>query len=209
MTRLDYDHGVSERPFHHGNLRAELLDRAEDVLRNGGIDALSLRELARLAGVSHGAPRSHFVDRNALLDALAERGFLRLIESIERAAASAGNDYPLVLRSTGAAFINFAVSEAALLELMFAAKVDDPSPAVHAAAGRMFEVMSGIVAQGVNAGRLVQPDVERMTLMLSATAQGIAALVGSLRITPEMGEQLLDDLVALVLVDGFAGRVDD
>ncbi|WAP58220.1 helix-turn-helix domain-containing protein [Streptomyces sp. S465] len=63
---------MSVRPFHHGNLRAVLLDQAELVLRERGIDALSLRELAREAGVSHGAPRSHFIDRNALLDALAE-----------------------------------------------------------------------------------------------------------------------------------------
>jgi AcrR family transcriptional regulator len=201
MTRWRYDHVVSERPFHHGNLRTELLDRAEEVLRESGIDALSLRELARHAGVSHGAPRSHFIDRNALLDALAERGFLRLVDGIDRAAASAGDDYALVLRATGSAFVDFAVRDAALLELMFAAKVDDPSPAVHAAAGRLFGVMSGIVAEGVRSGRLVQHDVERMTLLLSATVQGISALIGSHRITPQMGENLLDDLVALVLAD--------
>jgi AcrR family transcriptional regulator len=195
---------VSERPFHHGNLRTELLDRAEDVLRESGIEALSLRELARHAGVSHGAPRSHFIDRNALLDALAERGYLRLVDAIEGAAASAGDDYARVLRATGSAFVDFAVREAALLDLMFAAKVDDPSPAVHAAAGRLFGVMSGIVAEGVRAGRLVQPDVERMTLLLSSTVQGISALIGSHRITPEMGDRLLDDLVALVLVDDLA-----
>ena len=73
---------MTERPFHHGNLRTVLLDQAESAIREGGIDALSLRELAREAGVSHGAPRSHFIDRGALLDALAERGFLRLSELI-------------------------------------------------------------------------------------------------------------------------------
>ncbi len=60
---------MSERPFHHGNLRAVLLDEAVAVLRETGVDGLSLRDLARRAGVSHGAPRSHFVDRQALLDA--------------------------------------------------------------------------------------------------------------------------------------------
>ncbi|WPB88462.1 TetR/AcrR family transcriptional regulator [Streptomyces malaysiensis] len=74
---------MTHRPFHHGNLRAVLLDQAEQTLREGGIDALSLRELARKAGVSHGAPRSHFVDRRSLLDALAERGFNRLADEVE------------------------------------------------------------------------------------------------------------------------------
>lgn len=65
---------MTERPFHHGNLRAVLLDEAGAVVRESGVGGLSLRDLARRAGVSHGAPRSHFVDRQALLDALAERG---------------------------------------------------------------------------------------------------------------------------------------
>ncbi len=75
---LVYNGGMSERPFHHGNLRTVLLDRAEMALRTKGVEELSLRELAREVGVSHGAPRSHFIDRKALLDALAERGFFAL-----------------------------------------------------------------------------------------------------------------------------------
>ncbi|QSB22483.1 TetR/AcrR family transcriptional regulator [Curtobacterium sp. 24E2] len=47
---------MTERPFHHGNLRAVLLDEAVAVLRESGVDGLSLRDLARRAGVSHGAP---------------------------------------------------------------------------------------------------------------------------------------------------------
>uniref|UniRef100_UPI00114CC8DF TetR family transcriptional regulator n=1 Tax=Curtobacterium sp. UCD-KPL2560 TaxID=1885315 RepID=UPI00114CC8DF len=57
---------------------AVLLDEAVAALRESGVEGLSLRELARRAGVSHGAPRSHFVDRRALLDALAVLGFERL-----------------------------------------------------------------------------------------------------------------------------------
>ena len=115
---------MSERPFHHGRLRAVLLDRAEAVLRERGIDALSLRELAREAGVSHGAPRSHVVDRKALLDALAERGFLRLAELARAAAATAAG--PGALRAAANAYVDFAVSDAALLDLMFAAKSGCP-----------------------------------------------------------------------------------
>ena len=68
----------SERPYHHGNLRSALLAAAERTVRERGVQDLSLRELAREIGVSHGAPRRHFPDRQALLDALAESGFERL-----------------------------------------------------------------------------------------------------------------------------------
>ena len=64
--------------YHHGNLRAALLERAEHKLSREGAHTLSLRELARDVGVSHGAPREHFRNKQALLDALAETGFQRL-----------------------------------------------------------------------------------------------------------------------------------
>ncbi|WP_206336565.1 TetR/AcrR family transcriptional regulator, partial [Pseudomonas viridiflava] len=68
-----------------------LLDEAVQVLREDGVDGLSLRDLARRAGVIHGAPRSHFVDRQALLDALAVLGFERLTTAVRRALSGSGN----------------------------------------------------------------------------------------------------------------------
>ena len=79
-----------------------LLDQAEIVVRQRGVDQLSLRELAREAGVSHGAPRSHFIDRKALLDALAERGgFIRLADEM-RAGADAAPESRQGLRCAAA-----------------------------------------------------------------------------------------------------------
>ncbi|MBW3550170.1 MAG: lipid IV(A) 3-deoxy-D-manno-octulosonic acid transferase [Proteobacteria bacterium] len=60
---------TAARPYHHGNLRSALMEAAERALERGGVQALSLRELAREIGVSHAAPRRHFPDRQALLDA--------------------------------------------------------------------------------------------------------------------------------------------
>src|ERR1700683_2165031 len=109
-----------DRPYHHGRLRAVLLDEAERTLRDLGIEALSLRDLARQAGVSHAAPRRHFADRQALLDALAEAGFLRLGDELRAAIETAGDDYEAPLRAAATAWIRFATEDAALLELMYA-----------------------------------------------------------------------------------------
>ena len=81
---------MDARPYHHGNLRTALLEAAERTLRERGVQALSLRELAREVGVSHGAPRRHFPDRQALLDALARAGFERLGRRAARARRGAG-----------------------------------------------------------------------------------------------------------------------
>src|ERR1700704_6555268 len=84
---------MSERAYHHGNLRTALLEQAERTLRDRGAEELSLRELAREVGVSHGAPRRHFADRQALLDALAEAGYARLGGEIRTAVEGAGEDF--------------------------------------------------------------------------------------------------------------------
>lgn len=195
---------MSVRPFHHGNLRAVLLEQAELVLRERGIDALSLRELAREAGVSHGAPRSHFIDRGALLDALAERGFRRLADAIAAATARQRGDYRDTLRAAAGAFLDFAVSDAALLDLMLAAKVDDPPDSVQQAAGRLFGITGEIMRAGVEAGAFAEPELDRLTLLWSATVQGICALVTSRRATVEQAKALTDDAIALF----FSGSLD-
>ncbi|MBP0457966.1 TetR/AcrR family transcriptional regulator [Streptomyces montanisoli] len=215
-----------DRPFHHGNLRAVLLDQAETVLRERGIDALSLRELARAAGVSHGAPRSHFIDRAALLDALAERGFVRLADEIRGAAArtsgagASGDGAPgdgtsgdgtsgrgaSALRAAASAYVRFAVREPALLDLMFSAKVVGPSEAVAGAAERLFATMTDIMSTAAEAGAYDARDVGRLTLLLSATVQGISALVTSGRITTDQSDALVDDAITVFLAGASAGR---
>jgi AcrR family transcriptional regulator len=187
---------VSDRPFHHGNLRVVLLDRAEEVLRKDGIDALSLRQLARDAGVSHGAPRSHFIDRNALLDALAERGFLRLSDEVSAAATSEPDDFADALCAVVSAYVHFAVQDAALLDLMFAAKFDGPSEPVRKAAERLITTTTQVMERGVRMGAIPSEDVPRLTLLVSAMAKGIASLVASGQLPIEQGDALIHDAVA-------------
>src|SRR5271155_4752654 len=108
---------MSERPYHHGNLRTALLAQAERTVRERGVQELSLRELARETGVSHGAPRRHFADRQALLDALAEEGFARLGKELRGALEHAGKGFQSRLLATASAYVRFATRDAALLEL--------------------------------------------------------------------------------------------
>ena len=109
-------HQPTERPYHHGNLHSALLDAAERTVRERGVQDLSLRELAREIGVSHGAPRRHFPDRQALLDALAESGFERLGAELRAAADRAGDEFEPRLEATAAAYIRFATADPALLD---------------------------------------------------------------------------------------------
>jgi len=187
---------MAERPYHHGRLRTELLAQAERTVRERGVEALSLRELAREAGVSHGAPRRHFADRQALLDALAEAGFARLGAELRGAVAGAGEDFQARLSATAAAYIRFATRDAALLELMFAGKHREPSGSLQVAAEEAFAVLFELIEQGQAEGALQPGEPERVGLVLFATIQGIAALVTGGMIDAGSLDALVADAIA-------------
>jgi AcrR family transcriptional regulator len=186
---------ASERPYHHGRLRSALLAAAERTLREHGADQLSLREMAREVGVSHAAPRRHFPDRQALLDALAVMGFERLHTQLRAALADAGEDFASCLKATVVAYIRFATDDAALLELMFTSKHRPGADHVIEAAVPAFTLMYELIAHGQESGELAAGDPERTGIVLFATMQGIATLINGDMVKPELLTDLVDTAV--------------
>ena len=187
---------VGKRPYHHGNLRSALLAAAERTVRERGVQDLSLRELARELGVSHGAPRYHFPDRQALLDALAESGFERLGAELRAAADRAGDEFQPRLEAIAAAYIRFATADPALLDLMYAAKHSATQPSLHDAMERAYSVMMELILHGQAIGRLQPGDSERVGLVLFSSIHGIAALLTAGMLAPEQLEELTTDAIA-------------
>ena len=161
------------RTYHHGNLRAALLASAEEALAAG--EDLSLRELARRVGVSHAAPRRHFTDKQALLDALAEDGFERLGTLL--AVSATGPDFSRRLLAFARAYVAFAVEHAALLELMFAGK--HRSEGVRAASERAFEGPLAMIVDAQEAGEVVPGTLEEVATVALASLHGLAAMVNN------------------------------
>ncbi|GAB3657492.1 TetR/AcrR family transcriptional regulator [Glycomyces tarimensis] len=190
------------RPYHHGNLRTALLDAAERRLRERGSDQLSLRDLARAIGVSHAAPRRHFPDRQALLDALAEAGFARLHTALRAALADAGEDFPSRVRATMTAYTRFATENAALLELMYTSKHRPGATRIVKAAEAPFELMSELIVQGQRQGALQEGPPERVGLVLFATLQGIASLINGNIVKAELLDALVETAVEQFLRGG-------
>ncbi|MEY2517317.1 MAG: hypothetical protein QOJ89_4675, partial [bacterium] len=183
----------SARAYHHGNLRSALLERAERTVREHGVQALSLRELARDAGVSHGAPRRHFADRRALLDALAERGFERLGRELQAAVDGARAGFGERLQALAYAYVDFATRDAALLELMFASKHRDGAPATRAAADRAFAIPLSAILAAQRDGEVAGGDAEAMARVAFATLHGLATMAN--------GEMLGEDDLAAIVSD--------
>ena len=161
--------------------------------------ALSLRELARDAGVSHGAPRRHFPDRGALLDALAANGFERLGRELEQAVAGAGAGVHDRLHALAQAYVGFATRDAALLELMFATKHREGAEDVLAAADRSLAIALAVVASAQLAGELVAGDAQQITQFVFATVHGLATMANGGMLGDETVEAVVADAVERLL----------
>lgn len=155
--------------YHHGNLREALLDAAEALLSKRGIEGLTLREVARRAGVSHGAPYHHFTSRDALLAALAERGFTDLGRAMQAAAGVTPRDRLVAICE---AYVAFAAVHPTRFRLMFGPLLASKAlhPGLQAAAEHSFFAL-------LEAARAVSP-TEAMPLALAgwSMAHGLAHL---------------------------------
>jgi AcrR family transcriptional regulator len=102
------------------DLRQDVLQASLALIEEGGLDRLSMRKVARKAGVSHQAPYHYFGDREAILAALAGEGFSRLGQSLARAAADAGEPGDAVV-AMGKAYVDFAIRHPPYFQVMFRA----------------------------------------------------------------------------------------
>lgn len=153
------------RRYHHGDLRAALLTRAEETLREKGPAALSLRELARDLGVSHAAPSRHFKDKQALLDALALVGFERFGETLAASQETADETFADRLGALARSYVGFATANAELLDLMFSIKHDPAASAALVAASQNMGVLATrLIEEGQRRGEVREGPIESIAL---------------------------------------------
>lgn len=166
----------TERPYHHGHLRAELLKRAWDSVELEGAEGLSLRALAREVGVSHGASARHFKDKQALLDALATHGFERMNQTFEQIFA-APEPFEARFKAGALAYIGFAVSQPNLLRLMYAAKQHpDASEELRAASCAALTTLTTAIAEAQQRDEVSTGDPLHIALIAFANFHGVATL---------------------------------
>ena len=161
---------MADRPYHHGDLRRELLRQAAGMIEEVGPARVSLRELARRAGVSHAAPAHHFGDKTGLLTAIATEGFHLLADQLTEALEGTGD-----FLEVGVAYVEFAVTHRAHFEVMFRPDLYEPDDAdVRAARQRSTTALqSGISAASPEA---TGPDARTASLAAWSMVHGFASL---------------------------------
>jgi AcrR family transcriptional regulator len=168
---------MNKRPYHHGDLRHALIAAAEKAIKTQGVNDLSLRSLSRELGVSNGAPSRHFKNKQALLDALAIEGFNRLRTVLERAVADREEDFDTRITKLARAHVRFAIKNAALINLMYAAKHANDAPAELVAASNMaFSAGPITLTEGQKSGSVVSGNPRHLSLPIFAAIEGLVAI---------------------------------
>ncbi|MET8189732.1 TetR/AcrR family transcriptional regulator [Streptomyces sp. NBC_01724] len=174
----------SERTYHHGDLRRAVLTAALDVIRTEGPGALSLRDLARRAGVSHAAPAHHFKDRTGLLTAIAAEGYALFADALADAPD---------LRERGVRYVRFATGHPAHFQVMFQPELHRPDdPELLAAKARAAQALrAGVTGLPVE-GRGDDPRLAGIAAW--SLAHGYATLLLSGNLNDPLGDRNAEEV---------------
>jgi AcrR family transcriptional regulator len=194
------------RPYHHGDLARVLREEALALLDEVGPEGLTLREVARRAGVSHAAPYRHYPDRRALLLALAVEGIGLLAASIEAALAGAGANMRARFLAAGHAYVRFSIDHRAHYKAAFlTTEVDPAAPELQRASQACFGILLRYIGEAQAAGFFREGDPMEIATSVWAMHQGLASLaafgalakMGDLRAVSDAAHgRLLDGLCA-------------
>jgi AcrR family transcriptional regulator len=165
--------------YHHGNLREALIKASVELVGEGGPESVTVREAARRAGVSSGAPFRHFSSRTALLTAVAEEAMQRFRSEIDAAMANAEGKEPRArLAALGAAYMRWVlrnpthfrvISDRSLIDFEGSAALMRDNAEIRA-------LMTAIIAEGQAKGQFRPVDLSYVQLAMRAIAYGLARM---------------------------------
>jgi len=180
---------IGER-YHHGDLKEALVAAAFRILDAESLEAVTLRRLAREAGVSHAAPYHHFADLDSLLAAVAARGFDVLRDAMTTRTAECGPEPFRRLQAAGTAYVAFAVTRPELFRLMFSGRWRDLAgyPGLEAAERRAFEALQELIVGARGRGGDESQTVRVAARAAWAMVHGVATLLVDGRIDTPPGE---------------------
>lgn len=170
------------RPYHHGDLSRALVDAARRILEKDGPAALSLRAVAREAGVSPAAPYHHFKDKNDLMEAVAHEGWVAMDNALLEARAAA-TDAKERMTGLGVAYVRFARDNPALYRVMYDLSRDkDALPDQMKEEGAYCQVRDTISEQ--SGGDVSDIDLELATIAAWCAGHGLAEMISFKQFDP-------------------------
>ncbi|MFZ5912474.1 MAG: TetR/AcrR family transcriptional regulator [Chloroflexota bacterium] len=188
--------------YHHGDLKNALIKAGVEILADEGVGALSLRKVARQAGVSHAAPYSHFADKQALIAAISTEGFKQLYEQIKSVIEKYWQNPETLLIETAWAYVQFALSEPDRFKLMFSSVLEKEKdyPEFVEISQENFLQLVNIVETCQQAGVLKSGASDVVAVSIWSTVHGFTSLLLEGQISHTVLEKAsLKDLLILVI----------
>ena len=166
------------RTYHHGDLRKALIDISVGIIEKKGVQALNLRTVASLAGVSSGAPYHHFSDRTQLISAIANEGFEILEALMLSTIQTSGNAADVKLELLGQAYVRFAISHSGHFRVMFRAEDHSRTDIALTNAGdRVFQLLCDVIVESQAQGSIPRGDPQPFVLLAWTAIHGLSVLL--------------------------------
>lgn len=174
---------TESQPYHHGDLRNTLIQIGLEVLAEDGMQSLSLRKVARRAGVSHNAPYMHFANKEALLAAVAEAGFNALEKAMREALEQTSKGSSEQLSEVGRAYVTFALEHPQHFQVMFV-DLGGTHQGLERAARETFALLSATLTACQVAGTVREGAPHTLATAVWATMHGLSTLLIAQRLSP-------------------------
>ena len=176
----------SGKKYHHGNLRAALIEASLELIQEKGARALTLREVASAVGVSRMAPYRHFTNRSDLLWEISEAGFGKFADALETAKAGAPADFASQLDAMALAYVRFSMQHQAYYEIMFGHPVEAEQGSKRSSPNgeRAFGILLQTVLDGQASGAVRDQD----PMLLARAVWSLVHGISTLRLETDMTE---------------------
>lgn len=200
-----------KKQYHHGDLKQSLLNAAEMELSEKGVEAFSLRGVAKRSGVSHAAPAHHFKDAQGLLTALASSGFERFV-ALQQKRQKQANTPLAQLVASGMGYIEFAIEYPAMFRLMFTSDRLDPDDQALATTGKTaYDHLANAIEQLVGDDPYQNCEAQQTLITAWGLVHGMADLIISqrLKMIYAMDKAERDKLIEGLLTDVFEKHTQD
>ena len=170
---------MARQTYHHGDLKNALIKAGVEILAKEGIDGLTLRKVAQLAGVSHNAPYSHFADKQSLIAAISTEGFKQLYQELDKAILTHPNDPKRQLQEGAWAYVQFALNNTDTFKIMFSSVLEKEKeyPAFVEVSQMTFNQVVNIVRACQEAGILNGTPPELLAVSVWGQIHGIISLI--------------------------------
>lgn len=165
--------------YHHGNLKNALIQAGVEILAEEGVAGLSLRKVAKQAGVSHAAPYAHFADKQALIAAISTEGFKQLSARIEAVRLALTDSPSALLVEVGWAYVQFALNDPDRFKLMFSSVLEKEKeyPDFVEISRQNFEQLVSVVETCQQAGVLTAGSSDVVAVSLWSAVHGFVSLL--------------------------------